>query len=100
LNWLSITYNTVEELVRVAPGGKTRPATMRRYRWKDDRTLGVHVRPGGHFPDGEAMTTATVKRAFDEQIRWATPHLPGTHFNVDWRSRVGEQHWSWRHRRS
>ena len=32
LNWLYITYNTVEELVRVNPEGKIRPAAMRRYR--------------------------------------------------------------------
>jgi len=32
LNWLHLTYNTVEELVRVTPGGKTRPAAMLGYR--------------------------------------------------------------------
>ncbi len=32
LNWLYITYNTVEELVRVTPGGKTRPAAMLAYK--------------------------------------------------------------------
>lgn len=40
LNWLYVTYNTVEELVRVTPGGKVRPAAMRWYRWKDERTPG------------------------------------------------------------
>ena len=39
LNWLYITYNTVEELVRVDTRGKIRPAAMRSYRWKDARTL-------------------------------------------------------------
>lgn len=28
LNWLYVTYNTVEELVRVTRGGKVRPAAM------------------------------------------------------------------------
>ncbi len=32
LNWLHITYDTVEELVRVTTQGKIRPAAMRRYR--------------------------------------------------------------------
>jgi len=83
LNWLYITYNTVEELVRVTPGGKVRPAAMRWYRWKDDRTLDVRVREGERFADGEPLTAATVKRSFDEQIRWTAPHPPGTHFNID-----------------
>ncbi len=86
LNWLYITYNTVEELVRVNPEGKIRPAAMRRYRWEDDRTLKVDVRRGERFPDGEPVTAATVKRAFDEQGRWVAPHPPGTHFNIDERA--------------
>jgi ABC-type transport system substrate-binding protein len=82
LNWLYITYNTVEELVRVAPNGLIRPAAMRGYRWKDGgRTLEVRVRGGERFPDGEPLTAHSVKRAFDESVRWAAPHPPGTHFN-------------------
>ncbi len=87
LNWLYITYNTVEELVRVTRLGKIRTAAMRRYRWADDRTLEVEVRAGERFPDGEPLTAASVKRSFDEQIRWAAPHPPGTHFNIDLRTR-------------
>lgn len=86
LNWLYITYNTVEELVRVNPEGKVRPAAMRRYRWEDDRTLRVDLRRDERFPDGEPVTAATVKRAFDEQGRWVAPHPPGTHFNIDERA--------------
>jgi len=83
LNWLYITYNTVEELVRITPGGKVRSAAMKRYRWADDRTLDIEVREGERFPDGEELTADTVKRAFDEQGRWVTPHPPGSHFNMD-----------------
>ena len=54
LNWLYITYNTVEELVRVDTRGKIRPAAMRSYRWKDARTLEVDVREGERFPDGSS----------------------------------------------
>ena len=88
LNWLYITYNTVEELVRVDTQGKIRPAAMKSYRWKDDgHTLEVRVREGERFPDGEALTALSVKRSFDEQGRWAAPHPPGTHFNFDRRTR-------------
>ena len=87
LNWLYITYNTVEELVRVSPEGITVPAAMESYRWKDDRTLEVDLREGNRFQDGEPLTAATVKRAFDEVFRWEAPHPPGTHFNIDPRTR-------------
>lgn len=83
LNWLYITYNTVEELVRVDQDGKTQPAAMHSYRWVNNRTLEIRIRSGEHFPDGEPVTTATVKRAFDEMFRWKTPHPPGTQFNLD-----------------
>lgn len=95
LNWLYVTYNTVEELVRVTTNGTIRPAAMKSYRWKDGgRTLEVEVRGGERFPDGEPLTAHTAKRSFDEQIRWAAPHPPGTHFNIDRRTRcevVGER---------
>lgn len=81
LNWLYITYNTVEELVRVTPEGANEPATMASYSWADDRTLEVTVRKGNAFLGGAAVTAATVKKAFDEVMRWKSPHPPGTHFN-------------------
>ncbi len=93
LNWLWITYNTVEELVRVTPQGKVRPAAMSAYRWLDDVTLEVDVRRGERFPDGEPLDARTVLRAFEEVVRWESPHPPGTHFNLDRRTRcevVGE----------
>ena len=53
LNWLYVTYNTVEELVRVTTNGTIRPAAMKGYRWKSGgRTLEVEVRGGERFPDG------------------------------------------------
>ncbi len=87
LNWLWITYNTVEELVRVSPSGVVGPAAMKSFRWKDDRTLEVDVRPGNRFRDGEAITAGSVKTAFDEMMRWEAPHPPGTHFNIDLKTR-------------
>lgn len=82
LNWLYVTYNTVEELVRVTPEGVTVGAAMKSYRWADDRTLEVDLRPGNRFPTGEPLTAATVVKAFAEVLRWKSPHPPGTHFNL------------------
>jgi ABC-type transport system substrate-binding protein len=82
-DWLWITYNTVEELVRVRPAGNIEPAAMARYRRADDRTLEIRLRTDDRFPDGEPITAETVQRAFDEQQRWRAPHPPGTQFNLD-----------------
>ena len=87
LNWLYITYNTAEELVRVNPAGHIEPAAMTDYRWVDDRTLELDIRKGERFPDGERLTAMTVKRSFDEVMRWRAPHPPGTQFNLDPRTR-------------
>lgn len=81
LNWLYITYNTVEELVRTNVNGNIVPAAMKGYKWTDDRTLDIKLRPQNRFQDGEPMTAQSVKRSFDEQVRWAAPHPPGTQFN-------------------
>ena len=83
LNWLYVTYNTAEELVRVDPDGNVEPAAMSAYRWTDERTLDVDVREDEVFPDGEKLTAHSVKRSFDEMFRWKTPHPPGTQFNLD-----------------
>lgn len=88
LNWLYITYNTVEEPVRVTKQGKVRPAAMSRYRWRGDRTLEITVRDGDRFADGTRVDAHSVRRAFEEQVRWMSPHPPGTHFNIDRRTRA------------
>lgn len=88
LNWLYITYNTVEEPVRVTRQGKVRPAAMRRYRWRDERTLDVTLRRDERFADGTRLDAESFRRSFDEQIRWVAPHPPGTHFNIDQRTRA------------
>jgi ABC-type transport system substrate-binding protein len=88
LNWLYITYNTVEEVVRVTKRGTIRPAAMSRYRWRDDRTLEITMREGELFADGTQLDANSMRQAFDEQTRWAAPHPPGTHFNIDRRIRA------------
>jgi ABC-type transport system substrate-binding protein len=88
LNWLYITYNTVEEPVRVTKRGKLRPAAMSRFRWRGDRTLEIVLRGDERFADGTALDASSFRQAFDEQVRWMSPHPPGTHFNIDRRTRV------------
>lgn len=87
LNWLYITYNVVEELVRVNHHGHIEPAAMSSYRWVDDLTFEIEVRKDECFPDASPLDAATVKRSFDELMRWRAPHPPGTHFNLDPRTR-------------
>jgi len=87
LNWLYITYNTVEELVRVTPDGMVEPAAMKSFKWVDDRTLDIKLRTDEIFADGEPFTAAVVERSFQEVIRWTAPHPPGTQFNLDRRTR-------------
>ena len=82
LNWLYITYNTVEELVRTSPDGSVAPAAFKSYRWRaGGRVLEVGLRTGNRFQDGEALTASSVERGFDESMRWRALHPPGTHFN-------------------
>ncbi|MGH3975470.1 MAG: hypothetical protein ACRDS9_19395 [Pseudonocardiaceae bacterium] len=40
------------------------------------------------FADGTRLDANSVRRAFDEQIRWVSPHPLGTHFNIDRRIRA------------
>jgi len=82
LNRLYITYNRVEELVRLTLGGKTRAAAMRAYKWRSPLVLNVRLRPGNRFRPA-ALTAGSVRQAFEEQQRWQAPHPPNTHFNVD-----------------
>jgi len=88
LNWLYITYNTVEELVRVTRGGKTRPAAMAAYKWRSPLVLDVWLRPGNRFQSDRPLTVDSVRQAFVEQQRWEAPHPPGTQFNIDRRTRL------------
>ena len=88
LNWLYVTYNTVEEPVRVTRRGKVRPAAMSRYRWRSDKVLEITVRDGERFADGTPLDAASVRHAFAEQVRWVSPHPPGTQFNIDRRTRA------------
>jgi ABC-type transport system substrate-binding protein len=81
LNWLFITWNTMEEPVRTDERGHIVGAVMEDSRWVDETTFEVDVRQGVRFQDGEECTAHSFKRAFDEVQRWKAPHPPGTSIN-------------------
>jgi hypothetical protein len=60
---------------------------MSRYRWRDSRTLDIKVRRGDRFSDGAELEAHSVRRSFEEQIRWVSRDPPGTHLNIDQRTR-------------
>jgi ABC-type transport system substrate-binding protein len=81
LNWLYITWNTMEEPIRTDVQGHLTGAAMEESRWVDDTILEVRMRRGVRFQDGEACNAHSFKRAFDEVQRWKAPHPPGTSLN-------------------
>jgi ABC-type transport system substrate-binding protein len=81
LNWLFVTWNTMEEPVRTDHDGHIVMALAEAASWRDDRTLEVRVRRGATFQDREPCTAHSVKQNFDEVQRWAAPHPPGTYLN-------------------
>ena len=82
LNWLYITWNTMEEPVRTDERGHMVGAIMEDSRWTDDKTLEIDVRRDIRFQDGEECTAHNVKRAFEEMQRWRAPHPPGSNLNI------------------
>ena len=81
VNWLSITWNTMEELVRVDKDGRTVPTLATSYRWVDDRMMEFKLRKGVTFQDGEAFNATVFRRSFDEVQKWKQPHPPGSFLN-------------------
>jgi ABC-type transport system substrate-binding protein len=83
LNWLFVTWNTMEEPVRTDHEGYIVMALAENAEWRDDKRLEVTVRAGARFQDGEPCTADSIKQNFDEVQRWAAPHPPGTFLNFD-----------------
>ena len=81
VNWLSITWNTMEELVRVDKDGRTVPTLAESYRWINDNTMEFKLRKGVTFQDGEAFNAKEFRRSFDEVQKWDAPHPPGSFLN-------------------
>ena len=81
LNWLFITWNTMEEPIRTDEQGNIVYALATDARWLDDHTLELALRQGVRYQDGEPFTAHNIKQNFDEMQRWASPHPPGTWLN-------------------
>jgi ABC-type transport system substrate-binding protein len=81
LNWLFITWNTMEEPIRVNEDGRVVNALATDAHWLDDCTLEMKVRTGVRFQDGQPFTAHNIKENFDEMQRWVAPHPPGTWIN-------------------
>jgi ABC-type transport system substrate-binding protein len=81
LNWLFITWNTMEEPIRVDEDGHIAFALATDARWVDDRTLELDLREEVRFQDGEPFTAHSIRQGFEEMQRWAAPHPPGTWLN-------------------
>ena len=81
VNWLSITWNTMEELVRVDKDGRTVPTLAESYRWVNDTTMEFKLRKGVAFQDGEPFNAKMFRRSFDEVQKSENPHPPGAFLN-------------------
>ena len=81
VNWLSVTWSTMEELVRVDKDGRTVPTLAESYSWIDDKTVEFKLRKGVAFQDGEPFNAKVLGKSFDEVQRWENPHPPGAFLN-------------------
>lgn len=81
LNWLFVTWNTMEEPIRVDEDGRVKYALATDSEWIDNCTLQLTLRQGVRFQDGEPFTAHNIKQNFDEMQRWTAPHPPGTYLN-------------------
>ena len=62
LNWLFITWNTVEEPVRTDRDGRIVPAVLTDFRWLDGgTTLEIDVREDVVFQDGEPLAATWLQ---------------------------------------
>ena len=80
VNWLSITWNTMEEANRVDHDGMGQPSLASGWKWVDDETLELQIRPTV-FQDGEKYDASIFKLAFDKVQEWTNPHPPGAFLN-------------------
>ncbi len=81
VNWLWITWNTMEETVRVNSDGHSTPSLAEKQTWLDDKTLQIKLRKNVEFQDGEKLTSQVFRRSYDEVQKVANPHPPGAFLN-------------------
>lgn len=87
-NWVSITFNVMEHLMEHDPDGSLVPRLATAWRWLDDRTLEVTLRPGVTFHNGEVFDAEVVKLNWEENTRLLQPHTIGAFMNFTPGSRL------------
>ncbi|WP_375463187.1 ABC transporter substrate-binding protein [uncultured Methylobacterium sp.] len=80
VNWLSVTWNTLEEANRVDHDGIGQPSLAEGWGWLDGETLELTMREAVHR-DGERFDAAMFKLDFDNVQEWTNPHSPGAFLN-------------------
>ena len=80
VNWLSITWNTMEEPNRVDHAGQGQPSLATDFTWVDDHTLEMGMRDAV-YQDGEKYDAQMFKLGFDKVQEWDNPHPPGSFLN-------------------
>jgi ABC-type transport system substrate-binding protein len=88
VNWISMTFNVFEHLAEADPQGHLVPRLATDWRWIDDRTLEIKLRPGVKFHNGEIFDADIVKLNWDEQSRLQQPHTIGAALNFKPGSRL------------
>lgn len=81
VNWLSITWNTMEEPMRVDDHGLAQPTLATGWRWTSPTTLELKLREGVKYQDGTPYTATNMKTAFDRVQDVENPHPPGAFLN-------------------
>lgn len=88
VNWLSVTWNTMEEALRVDNEGKPQPTLAEGWKWLDDKTLQLNLRQGVVYQDGEKFSAKNLIQAFDKVQDWKNPHPPGSFLNFSREARM------------
>ena len=68
LNWLFITWNTMEEPVRTDEEGRIVLALAESARWADRQTFELTLRKGIRFQDGEPFNAEAVKYKINRDL--------------------------------
>ena len=74
VNWLSITWNTMEEANRVDMDGKEQRSLAESWKWVNPTTLELKMRKNVTYQDGSPFTAKNMKTAFDKVNSWSAPH--------------------------
>ena len=80
VNWLSLTWNTMEEPNRVDHAGIGQGSLAKDFTWVDDETLEMNIREAV-YQDGETYNAHMFKLGFDKVQEWDNPHPPGAFLN-------------------